>query len=202
MELDKALSQISEIHAHLLKSEVFRGYRSGPVALTGLVALAASVIQTRVLAQQDVAGFVLCWVVVAGLCATICGLDLALNRSRRSREDLRQRSLAVLSQFFPAIAVGALLTAFLASAGTPLPSLLPALWVLLFGIGVFSSWPYLPRAIGWVGAWYLCTGAVLLATRDPLAVPAAWPLGCIFGIGQLAAAVILHVSLERKPVGV
>ena len=42
MEVNRALDRISEIHDHLAKSEVFRGYRSIPVALSGVVALLAA----------------------------------------------------------------------------------------------------------------------------------------------------------------
>ena len=34
MQLDKALSQISEIHAQVLKTEVFRGYRAATMLVT------------------------------------------------------------------------------------------------------------------------------------------------------------------------
>ena len=36
MELHRALGQIEEIHAHLVKTEVYRGYRSIPVAIINL----------------------------------------------------------------------------------------------------------------------------------------------------------------------
>ena len=43
MELHEALTQIAEIRQQMAKSDVFRGYRSAPVAFSGLVALAAAV---------------------------------------------------------------------------------------------------------------------------------------------------------------
>ena len=42
MEIQKALHQISEIHGHLAKSHVYRGYRAVPVALSGVLALVAA----------------------------------------------------------------------------------------------------------------------------------------------------------------
>ena len=38
MQLEKALSQISEIHAQVLKTEVFRGYRAATMLVTAAVA--------------------------------------------------------------------------------------------------------------------------------------------------------------------
>ena len=47
MELQKAISQISEIHAQVLRSEVFRGYRAVPMAITGGLAIAVAAICRR-----------------------------------------------------------------------------------------------------------------------------------------------------------
>ena len=46
MEIHRALSQISEIHEHLTKGEVFRDYRSLPTALSGALALFAAALQS------------------------------------------------------------------------------------------------------------------------------------------------------------
>src|SRR3972149_2140891 len=43
MEYAKALDQISEIHQHLARTEIYRGYRSVPVALSGAVGVLAAV---------------------------------------------------------------------------------------------------------------------------------------------------------------
>ena len=45
MELREALTQITEIRLQLARTEVFRGYRAMPVAFSGVVALAAGLIQ-------------------------------------------------------------------------------------------------------------------------------------------------------------
>ena len=42
MELRKALDQISEIHGHLAKSEIYKSYKSLPIALSGILAIAAA----------------------------------------------------------------------------------------------------------------------------------------------------------------
>ena len=198
MELEKALSQISEIHCHVLKTEIFRGYRSGPVAFTGFISLAGAAVQSVVLTPADMSAFVLFWVVIAGVCASISALDLCFGTAQVVPGDSKRRTFSVVTQFLPAVAAGALLTAFLMKGPPALQSIVPGIWVILFGLGIFSSLPYLPRTIAWIGGWYLVTGCWLLLVRDPGAMPSAWPLGCIFCIGQLAAGVLLHFSLERR----
>jgi hypothetical protein len=39
MEIDKALSQISEIHAHVARAEVYRDVKALPVSISGALAL-------------------------------------------------------------------------------------------------------------------------------------------------------------------
>src|SRR5215467_7789583 len=45
-EFSRALEQIAEIHEHLAKTEVYRGWRSLPVASSALVGLAAAAWQS------------------------------------------------------------------------------------------------------------------------------------------------------------
>jgi hypothetical protein len=196
MELQRALDQISEIHAHVARGSVFRGYRALTMALTGLVALLCAALQELVLPTPDLHTFVLEWVAAAGACAVICGMDLWRQRRTREWRRLRQRTVPVLAQFVPAIVVGAVLTGVLVD--TEHAVLLPGLWATVYGLGVFSSRPFLPRAVGWVTLFYLTAGAVLLATADPTRVPGPWGMGAAFGIGQLFLALVLHVNLERR----
>ena len=42
MELREALAQIAEIRGQMARTEMFRGYRAAPVAITGLLAFAAA----------------------------------------------------------------------------------------------------------------------------------------------------------------
>jgi len=78
---------------------------------------------------------------------------------------------------------------------------LPGLWAVLFGLGVFAARPYLPRATGWVGLFYLAAGAVLLAVGPSDFAPAGWTVGAVFAAGQLATAAVLRRNRERDPNG-
>ena len=51
MDLSDALDQISEIRAHMARSEVFRGYRSLTVGFSGLAGLATAAVQAIWLPQ-------------------------------------------------------------------------------------------------------------------------------------------------------
>ena len=79
------------------------------------------------------------------------------------------------------------------------PALLPGLWAICFGIGIFASRPYLPRASGWVALLYYAAGVALLwIARGPEPLRGWW-VGGTFGAGQLMAALVLYWNLERAP---
>ena len=75
--------------------------------------------------------------------------------------------------------------------------LLPGLWALLFGLGVFATRPYLPRAVGWVGLFYLAAGSLLVGHAAITPSLSGWSVGGVFGAGYLATALAFHRNLER-----
>ncbi|MCA8957500.1 MAG: hypothetical protein KDC87_15610 [Planctomycetes bacterium] len=196
MQLDKALAQISEIHAQVLKSEVFRGYRAATMAITGGVAVLAAAVQSTWVRPADAVEFVVFWVAVAAVCAVICASDLLYGCLRRQQRLGRWRSLLVVAQSMPALLVGGVVTAVLVQ-WHGFASLLPGLWALFFALGIWSVRPYLPKAIGVVAAFYGMAGTWMLVQSHGVAVPAPWWMGATFGVGQLAAAGVLYLNLER-----
>jgi hypothetical protein len=75
--------------------------------------------------------------------------------------------------------------------------MLPGLWSMFFGLGLFASWRFVPHTIVWVGAFYVAAGAVCLSVAQGDAALAPWSMGVPFGIGQLLTALILYRNQER-----
>ena len=202
MEYSEALSRITEIHEHLAKGEVYRGFRSMPVALSGACGLAAAAVQERVVAADDPLGAVVFWLVVAAVGGVIGVSETAYNYLFRDDPFSRRRTRKVVGQFGPCLVAGAAVTAGLFHAGEgAVISLLPGLWAILFGLGIFSARPYLPRAIGWVGLYYLAAGFRLLMLAREVEGLSGWAVGGTFAAGQLASALVLYWNLERKDHG-
>lgn len=196
MRLDDALSRIGEIHAQIVRGELFRGYRALPTAITGFVALSAAGVQDRFLPALEPAEFVRFWVVIAVLCALLIAADFAVQFYARAETLKVRRTATVVAQFAPAtFAAGALTYAW---RDGPLCAVLPAVWSMGFGLGVLASRPYLPRAIGGVVAFYLLAAIGLGLTAEPGLVPSPWSMGLTFGIGQFGTAAVLYLCLERK----
>jgi hypothetical protein len=202
MELPQALADIAEIRAQAAKADVYRGYRSVPVALSGLMGLAAAWMQPRGLAG-DPLGFVLYWVAVA-VCAGFVGVsETVYNYVVHDQDFARRRTRHVVGQLLPSLFAGAIITAAVArltaasSTNAVLVPLLPGLWALSFGLGIFASRPYLVRASGWAALYFCAAGTVLLWTAGGPESLNAWTVGGTFGVGQLLTAGVLYWNLEQ-----
>ena len=69
-----------------------------------------------------------------------------------------RRTRQVVGQFLPSLIAGAIISASFVRLMPALVPLLPGLWAICFGIGIFASRPYLPRASGWVALFYYAAG--------------------------------------------
>ncbi len=202
MELHEALSQISTIRLQLARTEQFRGYRAAPIALTGVMAIAAGVLQAAVIDEprEQLRAYLALWLSVAGLSLATCLADLWVRHRRSAGLLHREATELALGQFFPCVLAGGLLTVVIARSAPQSAWMLPGLWAILFSLGLFASWRLLPRAIFGVATFYLASGLYVLSLGDgPLAL-SAWTMPLLFGAGQLVTAAVLLLS-ERRQTG-
>ena len=200
MELHEALTQIAEIRRQVAKSDVFRGYRSAPVAFSGFVALAAAVAQPQVGAEPGESpwAYVALWVAAAMVSVLAVAIEMTFRLRLIGERTHFEITRLAIEQFLPSVAAGVLLTAVVVRYMPAQLSLLPGLWQMLFALGIFASARLLPRPIFAVGAFYLTSAVlVLIWARDGSSL-APWSMGVPFAIGQLAAAAILYWTLERR----
>jgi hypothetical protein len=201
MDLSRALGQLADIHQQIAKSEIYRGYRSLPIAASGLIGLAAAWAQTPALGASDPIGFVLYWVTIAGCAGFVGASEIIYNYVVHDDRIVRRRTRQVVGQFLPSLLAGVAITISFVHLSAALVPLLPGLWAICFGIGTFASRPYLPRASGWVALFYYAAGMVLLwLARGPEPL-SGWWVGGTFGTGQLLAALVLYWNLEREEGG-
>jgi hypothetical protein len=200
MELREALSQISEIRRQVARTQVFRGYRAVPVALSGALALAAAGVQSVWIPDPaaDLDAYLALWVGAAVVSMLGTGAEMYLH-CRHSRDSLTPATtwLAV-SQFAPSVVAGGLLTLVLVWYAHESLWMLPGLWAMLFSLGIFASYRLLPRETFWVGVFYLVSGMMCLAFAQGPGALSPWAMGLPFGVGQLLAAAILYWKLERS----
>jgi len=198
MDLSRALGQLADIHQQIAKGEIYRGYRSVPIAASGLIGMAAAWAQAPGLGVNDPVGFVLYWTSIAGCAALVGTSEIIFNYVVRDDRADRRRTRQVVGQFLPSVLAGAIITVSLVHLSAALVPLLPGLWAICFGLGIVASRPYLPRASGWVALFYYVAGIALLwFARGPEPLRAWW-VGGTFGTGQLLAAFVLFWNLERE----
>ena len=200
VELREALQQINEIRGQLATTETFRGYRAVSAAATGLMAVLTAVLQGWLIrdAAADPLRYVVLWTATAVLCLAGSGLQVLYVYLLQQSAHRRATTRIATGQLLPALAAGAVVTFTLGGRGLAEICLLPGLWAVLFGMGVFASRRHLPRAIGWVALFYLLSGAAVLAFLPGPAALSPWLMGSVFGIGQSAAALVLYWNLERN----
>lgn len=200
MELRDALTQISEIRQQMARTEVFRGYRALPVALSGVLAVLAAVFQGVVLREpaQQMTAYLSLWIGTAVVSAVTAGGEMMI-RSRGPGASLRREiTWLAIEQFVPCLATGALLTLVLVRSAPECLWMLPGLWQILFSLGVFASCRLLPRATFGVAMFYLVAGLLTLAAARGDASFSPWAMGLPFGVGQFFAAGVLYRTLECR----
>ena len=200
MELDEALSQISQIRQHMANASVFRGYRSATAAFSGVVAIAASCAQALWLENPhwNTRGYLTVWLAAALVSVGAAAAEM-ISRCLRSGSALqKEMALAAAEQFIPSLVSGALLTFVMVKYAYPQIWLLPGLWAILFALGVFASRRVLPKLVAIVGGYYLLAGLACIAVTDERSAFSPWTMGMIFAPGQFLAAGVLWWTLERR----
>lgn len=200
MELDEALGRISQIRAQLVRTETFRGFRSLTVGFSGLLGIAAVVVQVHRIPQpaEQVWDYVDLWVGVALISLLVVGAELAYRWSVTDSALKRRLTVLAIQQFVPSLVAGATLTGIVAVFAPESAWMLPGLWAMLFSLGIFACCRLLPRATFWVGVHYMASGTICLAIGNGPQTLSPWMMLGTFGVGQLLAAGILYYTLERR----
>ena len=201
VELREALGQIDEIRRQMARTEVFRGFRSLPVAFTGTLALAASVVQSVWIPEptRDISSYLTLWIGAAAVGIAAAGVEMLMQARRSSRWDpVRRRLRLAVEQFLPCLVAGGLTTIVLVRSAEAEIWMLPGLWSIFFALGIFATRRLLPRATFGVACYYLVLGlADLTVARGDLGVV---PLGdgrAVRGADNSFAAAVLYSTLER-----
>ena len=198
MELREALSQIAEIRQQMARTEVYRGFRSVPVAFSGVLAWAAAIAQAIWIPDpsRDITSYLTLWIGAAAIGIASAGVEMVL-RARHSSRWAREHTWLAVEQFLPCVVAGGLTTLVLARGAESVLWMLPGLWSILFALGVFASRRLLPRATLGVALYYLVAGLACLALAQGDWAFSPWAMGASFGGGQLLAAAVLYRTLER-----
>jgi hypothetical protein len=194
-DLERALADIGAIRAQMARGAAFHGL--GPTAFAATGALAAFAALGQLMwtpAPTAPATFLTLWMTVAAISGVVIVGEM-IGRSRRLHSDLADELIAAaIWQFLPAAVAGGLITLVLARFAPQSLWMVPGFWQICYGLGVFASCRFLPRAMPIVGAWYVASGLAALAlAQGPLAF-SPWTMGMGFGVGQMLVAAVLRFA--------
>lgn len=199
MRIDQALRQVRAIQWQIARSETCYCYRSAAIAASGLLALAAAAAQPFWIPRplETPQAFVAWWVAVAAIAVGATGAEMAVRWFYYDSHFARRQTVRALRQFAPCVIVGAAMTAGIVAFRPEHAVLLPALWAMVFSLGVFASCRHLPPAAVGVGVYYLAMGLLCLRFAQAETALGPWTMGIAFGIGQLLTAAALYRRSER-----
>jgi hypothetical protein len=199
MELRDALTQIADIRQQIARSQVFRGYRAATTLFTGVLAVVAGLFQFALVHDppRQITTYLCIWILAALTAVIAVAFEMAWRLRRSASLLQRQLSFSAVEQFVPSLVAGALLTIVIVTFARDAFWMLPGLWMILFGLGIFSSARLLPRPAVLVGGFYLLAGLMLLALGADVSL-SPWAMTGGFAIGQFLSAGVLYWTLERN----
>ncbi|MBY0589172.1 hypothetical protein K2X85_18510 [bacterium] len=199
MELRDAMDQIDAIRRQVARTTVFRGYRSVPVAFSGFLAILTAIVQHWILSDPVtlVHAYLALWLLAACASLVAAGVEMTYRSWRNDQPLQRELSLLAAEQFLPSLVAGSMLTTAIVRSAPGQVWMLPGLWSIVFGLGIFASYRLLPAATFWVAAYYMIAGGVALVVGQGPYALSPWLMVLTFGVGQSLAASILYWNLER-----
>ena len=195
-DLHKALADIGSIRQQVAAGTMFRGFGPTVVAATGLLAAVTATVQSiwlDALGRHPVV-FLAVWAATAAISAALIGAEM-IARTRRHHGGLADAMLInAIEQALPAGVAGGAVALVLIQLAPETLWVLPGLWQVLVGLGIFASVRSLPRSVAFAGAWYFIAGFVVLLIASHSHALSPWTMGLPFVIGQLLLAAILHFA--------
>jgi hypothetical protein len=209
LNIQRALSELAEIRAQLDRTTSYQGFRSLATGFSALLAIVGGVLESTFVTdpQTQIDPYLAIWLGVAVASSLLAGSEMIIRGivSRKLQVWVTHRKL--VANLLPSLIVGSVLTLVIAehaleSSGAGMIWSLPGMWAMVFGLGIFSCRQDLPRATGWVSAYYLFAGIVCLLINSQTHQLAPLQMVLLFGVGQTALGFVLFWNVERKAVDV
>lgn len=159
----RAIENLEYIRGTMERSAAFTAVPGYGGVLMGVTAVGAGIIAEL---QTEPWLWLATWLVEAGL-AFLIGLLAMWQKSRSSEsalDSLPARKFAV--GFLPALIVGFVLTVLMLFRGSP--SLLPPIWISLYGAAVVTGGAYSVKPVPVMGWIFIVIGAVAVIARPEL----------------------------------
>lgn len=164
---ERALDDLSFIRNAMARSEPLTAVSGRGVMGMGVIALVGGVIAVL---RTKPDWWIYTWIVVAALGCSL-GTWTMLRKGRQQGHPVFAKAMRrFMLNLFPAIAAGAVFTEVFYELG--LNALLPGMWLLLYGVGVFTGGAFSVRVLPVMGLCFMALGLAALFPTSLAPVPA------------------------------
>ena len=171
----RAMDNLRYIRQTMEAAATFTAVSGWGTILIGVTALVATGLS---LATHGTARWVFIWLCEAALSVAISVYAMALKARAAKLPLWSEPARKIVFSFAPPMAVGALLTLVCFERG--LTTLLPGVWMLLYGVGVVAAGTFSVRIVPVMGIAFIGVGTVALLA------PPSWAAACMAaGFGGL-----------------
>ncbi len=194
--LSQAIADIDEIRTHIAAGALFRGFGPLVIAMTGALALVTMFSQLRWphFLARDHERFLFVWIAVAGFSIILVGVEM-IARSRRHHGGLADAMIfKAIEQFVHIGLAGAAMGFVFWRFADDMLWVLPGMWQVMVGVGIFASLRTLPKSIALTGGWYFLSGLIVLVIASETREVAPVLMGLPFLGGQLIMAACLYLA--------
>jgi hypothetical protein len=171
----RAMDNLRFIRETMEAAATFTAVSGWGMVVTGFTAVGAALLSA---ATDSPARWLFIWLCEAVLSVGISAYTMALKARAAKLPLWSEPARKILFSFAPPLLVGALLT--LVFFERSLLSLLPGVWMLLYGVGVVAAGTFSVRIVPVMGIAFMVVGTVALFA------PASWATACmVAGFGGL-----------------
>lgn len=193
-DIERALSDIANIRSQMADVQLFRGFGPLVIGVTGILALALATGQSLAIVPTILTS----WIVLACACAALIGTEMWALTRRTGGSNAYDQLWAIVQKFIPCLLAGAAIGWIILTQAPEQEWLLPGIWQVLIGLGLFSATSMLPRHVMLAAGWYLVAGLIVFLVSVQSMSLTPWMMGVPFGFGQILMALLLHRSPEKR----
>ena len=183
--------QLEVVYQQLARSAGFRGFRPAFLLPVSVVAACTTATIWLVATRLGAYGVALAWVGVAAAIGLAVAAVIVLPALRAEPVVAREAARGVINQMLPPLGVGAVLTVVILLQHPEAVAFLPAVWLVLFGLGIAAISPMILARIEYSVIAYVVSAAIVYVLRSSEPGEFALLVGVPFTLGHLLTALIL-----------
>ncbi len=186
--------QVDVVYQQLARTAGFRGFRPAFLVRVSGVAACATVGIWLFAPRLSASSVALTWVGVAAAIALVVAAVIVVPALRAGNSVAREAARGVLNQMLPALGVGVFVTAVILVRHPGAVAFLPAIWLMLFGLGVAAIAPMILAPVEYAAIIYFVGAAPAYVLRSDEPARFTLLVGGPFALGHAVTALLLGTA--------